>query len=555
MDFLSKAYGQLVDLLRSMTPAARITTALLLAVVVVGLALLLGRQAGGPDDLLLGGQAFSQSELMAMESAFGKAGLNDYQIESGRIRVPRGERAAYMAAMADGGALPHDFGAFLRKALDQGGMLASAKEREERAKVALQQELALILRGMKGIERASVLYDVRTRPGLARDTVATASVTVKPIGSQPLDESRVRDIRHLVASSIAGLKPEAVAVTDQNGRTYPAVPEGQLGDTDPYRERKNAYERDLAQKIDALLAPIPGRIVQVYVELDPETHRETQTTEWLKDKSIAGAQDERSSEETREGPTPAGPPGTRSNTSNEPATVAQAKGSSLTRNANETRQVMYPGGKSTKGTTIGLTIRRATASISIPKSYFEKVWRHRTGADPSQKPDRNAIATIESEEAKKIQDITSPQLPPREAGDPVLSVTVRAFDDFPVEPAEEPTTVSLAWGWLREYWSTLGMTVLGLVSLLMVRSMVRSAPAEPVPPATLGLPLSDALAAETAARPSPAETAAAPPRPAAQRLLKRREGGPSLREELAEIIREDPDTAANILRAWISTAT
>ena len=37
MDFLNKAFAQLSDLFRSMTPAARITAGLLLAVVVVSL--------------------------------------------------------------------------------------------------------------------------------------------------------------------------------------------------------------------------------------------------------------------------------------------------------------------------------------------------------------------------------------------------------------------------------------------------------------------------------------------------------------------------------------
>jgi flagellar M-ring protein FliF len=43
--------------------------------------------------------------------------------------------------------------------------------------------------------------------------------------------------------------------------------------------------------------------------------------------------------------------------------------------------------------------------------------------------------------------------------------------------------------------------------------------------------------------------------PAAPRLRRRRsKGGPSLRDELVEIVREDPDAAANILRNWIGTA-
>ena len=42
---------------------------------------------------------------------------------------------------------------------------------------------------------------------------------------------------------------------------------------------------------------------------------------------------------------------------------------------------------------------------------------------------------------------------------------------------------------------------------------------------------------------------------AAARLKRRAKSGPSLRDELVEIVRDDPDAAANILRNWIGSAT
>ena len=47
-----------------------------------------------------------------------------------------------------------------------------------------------------------------------------------------------------------------------------------------------------------------------------------------------------------------------------------------------------------------------------------------------------------------------------------------------------------------------------------------------------------------------------PEQPAAAPRLRRRrsKGGPSLRDELVEIVRDDPDAAANILRNWIGSA-
>jgi flagellar biosynthesis/type III secretory pathway M-ring protein FliF/YscJ len=37
-------------------------------------------------------------------------------------------------------------------------------------------------------------------------------------------------------------------------------------------------------------------------------------------------------------------------------------------------------------------------------------------------------------------------------------------------------------------------------------------------------------------------------------LRRSADGGPSLRDELSDLVKEDPDAAANILRTWIGQA-
>ena len=93
-----------------------------------------------------------------------------------------------------------------------------------------------------------------------------------------------------------------------------------------------------------------------------------------------------------------------------------------------------------------------------------------------------------------------------------------------------------ALAWLGNHWSTLGTGLLGLVSLVMLRSMVRSVPApEPVAASTPMAPDDDEIA-EPVVGERPAAAKVTP----AQRLKRREKGGPSLREELVEVVREDP---------------
>src|SRR3954451_21853809 len=119
MDFLNKAIAQLSELFRSMTPGARVTAGLLLAVVIVSMGYLFRQGASGPDAFLFGGEALSDGQLTSVEAAIAKAGLSDYQREGNRIRVPSGQQAKYLAAVADAGALPPNFNTILEKALDK----------------------------------------------------------------------------------------------------------------------------------------------------------------------------------------------------------------------------------------------------------------------------------------------------------------------------------------------------------------------------------------------------------------------------------------------------
>jgi flagellar M-ring protein FliF len=58
----------------------------------------------------------------------------------------------------------------------------------------------------------------------------------------------------------------------------------------------------------------------------------------------------------------------------------------------------------------------------------------------------------------------------------------------------------------------------------------------------------------TAAEPK-SEKSEEPVEATAARRLRRMTGtGPSLRDELSDLVKEDPDSAANILRTWIGQA-
>ena len=213
---------------------------------------------------LLPGSVLPQSELAIMEAAFDRAQLTDHRTEGGRVYVPRARHSAYMRALVDSEALPREFGASLRRALASNGPWTSTALRADSLRVAIQDELSLVLCSMPGIERAAVLYDDAPRPGLAGGHERTASVSIRTQPDAELDPARVQAIRVLVASAIAGLPVERVAVTDlRSGRVFAGPVEATDGTSDPTRVARSVMERATAAKIRQSLGFIRGVMVDV----------------------------------------------------------------------------------------------------------------------------------------------------------------------------------------------------------------------------------------------------------------------------------------------------
>jgi flagellar M-ring protein FliF len=250
MGYWSKAHTLLLAATGSLSPRARWTTGLSLTIVAVGVMWLFKSQASNSQAYLLDGHRFTTEEIESAQAAFGVAGLNDYEIQGTQIRVPRSLKGKYMAALADGEAMPAQFGSLLSDATTKHGPFASRPQIDAIQKIALERTLADTIRWMRGIEKAAVLYHLPKKTGFRSEGQASAMVTVVPRGNRPLDEVQVPKIRDLVAAAI-GIEAEAVTVVDANGRSYAknkSLPAAVEPLDDPYFARKKAYEAYYEEK-------------------------------------------------------------------------------------------------------------------------------------------------------------------------------------------------------------------------------------------------------------------------------------------------------------------
>ena len=494
MNLLNNASSQLNELFRTMTVQARVTAGLLLIIVVVSLVYLFNAQGSSPDSELMHGMPIDPSQMPAMEAAFAKAGLSDYEVDGSRIRIPRGKHSAYMGALADADALPPNFGRYMEKALKEAGPFTNRKQQEELIKTAKQNELALIIRSMTGIEKAMVLYDIEKKSGLRSGNIITASVSVKPVGNMALDSEQVPGLRNLVAGAIAGLSPKNVSVTDLNSMQTYASREGGGGGVmdDEYASRKKWYERQWKEKFGDALALVPGAVLAVNVELNPRIkHHQTQVVHGPKQATTM--RDEKTTTRTSEGSGPRGRPGAVANAAGGPRTGpaavgATSAGSKTSEDTSESREIGVPAETTTTETVDApLTPLKVKVAVGIPNLYIESVWKKRNpvaeGGEPTKltRSDRNKL---EKEIKDQLGEHLKALIPQSEdAKDTRFDINISVFEDVAVKiEIPEPDSTATALDWFGQNWSNVSLSLLALVSLIVLRGIVRS-PSAPAPKA------------------------------------------------------------------------
>ncbi len=141
-------------------------------------------------------------------------------------------------------------------------------------KRALEGELARTIRSIDVVDRASVFIVIPRERLFAQDQKApTASVQLKLKRTSPPPPMTVEAIANLVASSVEGLEPENVTITDTRGRilSQNRNPASTLALSSTQLEFAHKIEQDLAAKAQKVLEMRVGpgnAIVQVTAELN-----------------------------------------------------------------------------------------------------------------------------------------------------------------------------------------------------------------------------------------------------------------------------------------------
>ena len=156
---------------------------------------------------------------------------------------------------------------------DQGITTSEFKQRIDYQR-ALEGELSKTIGSIDGVEAATV-HVVLPEDDLFTDDAKqpTASVLVKTKPGQTLEPQQVQAVVHLVASSVEGLVPTQVTLADDKGTVLSAP--GEDGESiaagDTRNQQTRDFERELSKSVESMLAKVvgtSGAVVEVRAQLD-----------------------------------------------------------------------------------------------------------------------------------------------------------------------------------------------------------------------------------------------------------------------------------------------
>lgn len=368
MDQLRRVMTQIQEQIAKMTASQKLLLASL-AVIAVMTLFLVSQYAAKPSMVNLMAAGQEEHTLRALQSAGFKAAVVD-----GQVVLPEGQQRAAVSYLAESGQLPGDTTLLFSNLIGSQDWKASSQQHRQQYNIALQNELAANIAHFSGVSKASVILDVPETTGLGRAArPSTASVTVFTAGTGGVPQNMVDAVARLVSGAVSGLNPEGVQVIDGSTGRACKVNSEESASSGRYLEYAAQVEKHTRGKIEGLFGHIPNVIVSVTAHVDITR---VQSTENLfapnGEGSVSVLSSETKTDSTTRQASRGAEPGVRSNQS---VSINQGGGSGNSAEQNmgdtefstaigsRTKTVLDPRGMPT----------HLSASVIIPQEYITKM--------------------------------------------------------------------------------------------------------------------------------------------------------------------------------------
>ncbi|MCB9851822.1 MAG: hypothetical protein H6819_01900 [Phycisphaerales bacterium] len=558
MDYLNKQLEYIRNQLGTLSRSGQIAAGLLVLLVVIGATWMANYYGSGSSWTPLLDQAVSADEAQRIQAELTIVGI-DTKVEGDRILVSGGQdaRQRSQAILAQKGALPRDMSLGFQSLIEKSNPFIGDKEMDRRWNVGLQTEIAEVIKHFGGIRNATVLIQVPRKRGFlmsAREKgSASASVNVEVDYGSRLSDGQVMAIANFVSGAVEGLLPTNVSITD--GTRHYRTPDPSESLATNMLDKQREEERHYREMIYDQLQFVKGLVANVRVKLrDEEVSTENKE---LGKPSVKSETEETS--DTRSASNAAGP-GVRPN---QGASVANGgAGNSSTTNTTKTE---FSEQRDVKLTSVhkpmGL-LEMLTASISVPHSYLEGVYRKKN-AVPDDQPVTHeqieAIAAIELPDiAKQIQTLLYEEEVQQKQ---IAQVAVDWHYDIPMQSAEAAAAALASASvdyvaMVKQYGPQAGLVLLAVVPLWFVLRMAKKAQVAVGAKGTAGgadkrgpqsMELDSLGGGPITVGEAEGMHSAMVGHEVDESVVRTQQ----IMEQIADLVKEDPDSAANIVQNWL----
>lgn len=173
--------------------------------------------------------------------------------------------------------------------LDKQGLSTSQFKEQTDFKRAMEGELEKTIQALDGVDTAIVHLAMPEKQVFSdQQDPTTASVLVKTKAGMALTKGQVQAITNLVASSIDGLKPSAVTVTDATGKVLSSNGTSGSNAASDNADQVAAFQNEMQARVQSMLDTVMGTgnsSVTVNADLDFDSAT-TDTTRYYVDPSL-----------------------------------------------------------------------------------------------------------------------------------------------------------------------------------------------------------------------------------------------------------------------------
>jgi len=555
MEFVNAQFRQISSQLKGLSTSGKIAIGLLTLIFIVGLAGMI-TWSGGSDWAPVLDQAMTPDQIQRAQAEFMFAGVRS-KVEGDRLLIEGGEekRREVLAMLAQRGALPADTSISYASLIKDTNPFVGERKAMWMETRGLEAALASVLRQFRGVRDAKVLIQVPEHRGFGRTAAqSTASVVLTLQEGDVLDKQRVAAVAQFVAGAVKGLKIENVSITD-GVRSYRAPNPNEAIPTellDLQRQQEEHFRQKIANQLQHIRGVVVG--VQATLRSDEEQERVTKHDEKLR------LLEEETTTESATDAASAAEPSVRPNTAL--GMKGGETGSKTEREDNKARYNPDTGGSVKTVDRRAGAVMRVTAAVSIPRTFLERIFKQEQAANKNDPG--NSVEKVAEKELKKIADQIRPLI---DAKDDTQVAVAWHYD----EPEETPTTSQAAagaMGMITEHGPRAALGLLAFLSILAVVMMARKAqaalkggPAGAAPAMAMagGVPMvGSGEAAAGGGMPAWLGGSAAIGevgesegvligREVDERVIRTHR----MIEQIGQMIKEDPESAANLVQQWV----